>query len=165
MICNPFLFESIILPKIQTQVHLPNGQKVPIVFTRTVKFSPDITLHNALYVLSFNINLISVSRLIADNTMGLFFLHAKCILQDLRKWRTIGLAEAESGLYHLHKPLDQSTKCLPLSSLIKSCIVTADLWHSRLGHIPTSKINLLNKIDRSVTSTVKSICDICLLAK
>ena len=85
MICSPLLFESIVLPKIQTQVHLPNGQKVPIVFTGTVKFSPDIILHNAIYVPSFNINLISISRLTVDNTVGLLFLHMKCILQDLRK--------------------------------------------------------------------------------
>jgi hypothetical protein len=165
MICSPILFESIVLPKTQTQVHLPNGQKVPIVFSGTVKFSPDISLHNALYVPSFNINLIYVSKITADNTIGLFFLHTKCILQDLSKWRMIGLAETESGLYHLHKPPDQSTECLPPRPLIKSCIVATDLWHLRLGHIPTSKINLLNKIDPSVTSTGNSICDICPLAK
>jgi len=60
MICSPILFKSIILPKTQSKVHLPNGQHVPIVFTGTVKFSPDIILHNALYVPVFNINLISV---------------------------------------------------------------------------------------------------------
>jgi len=85
MICSPILFESIVLPQTQNQVHLPNGQKVPIAFSGTIKFSPDITLHNALYVPSFNINLISVSKLTADNTIGLFFLHTKCILQDLSK--------------------------------------------------------------------------------
>jgi hypothetical protein len=127
MICSPILFESIILPKIQNQVHLPNGQKVPIAFTGTVKFSLDIILNNALYVPSFNINLISVSRLTVDNTIGLFFLHTKCFLQNLSKWRTIGLAEAESSLYHIHKPSDQSTECSPPRSLIKSCIVATDL--------------------------------------
>ena len=85
MICSPLLFESIILSKTQSKVHMPNGQHVPIIFTRTIKFSPDIILHNALYVLAFNINLISVSRLTADNIVGLFFLHTKCILQDLSK--------------------------------------------------------------------------------
>jgi len=77
----------------------------------------------------------------------------------------IGLAEAESGLYHLHKPPNQSTKCLPPRSLIKSCTVATNLWHSRLGHIPTSKITLLSKIDPSVTITSNSICEICPLAK
>ena len=85
MICSPILFESIVLPQTQNQVYLLNGQKVPIAFSGTIKFSPDITLHNALYVPSFNINLISVSKLTADNTIGLFFLHIKCILQDLSK--------------------------------------------------------------------------------
>jgi hypothetical protein len=165
MICSPLLFESIVLPKTQSKVHLPNGENVPVVFTGTVKFSPDIILHKALYVPSFHINLISVSRLTADNTVGLFFLHTKCILQDLSTWRMIGLAEAESGLFHLHKPPNQSTKCLPPRSLIKSCTVATNLWHSRLGHIPTSKITLLSKIDPSVTITSNSICEICPLAK
>ena len=85
MIYSPLLFESIVVLKIQSKVHLPNGENVPIVFTGTIKFSPDIILHNALYVPSFNINLISISRLTTDNTVGLFFLHTKCILQDLSK--------------------------------------------------------------------------------
>ena len=165
MICSPFLFESIILPKTQSKVHLPNGQHVPIIFTRTVKFSPDIILHNALYVPAFNINLISVSRLTADNTVGLFFLHTKCILQDLSKWKMIGLAEAESGLYNLHKPLDHIPKGSPPRSTIKSYAVATNLWHLRLGHIPTSKINLLNNIDPSVTINNNSICEIYPLAK
>ena len=165
MICSPLLFESIVLLKIQSKVHLPNGENVPIIFTRTIKFSPDIILHHALYVPSFNINLISISRLTTDNTVGLFFLHTKCILQDLSKWRIIGLAEAESGLYHLHKPPGQSTKYLPPRSLIKSCIVSIDLWHLCLGHIPTSKITLLSKTNPSVTITSNSICEICPLAK
>ena len=93
MICSPLLFYSIILPRTPSKVHLPNGQIVPIVFTRTVKFSRDIILHNALYVPSFNVNLVSVLRLTIDNSVGLFFLQTKCILQHLSKWRMIGLAE------------------------------------------------------------------------
>ncbi|KAF5449041.1 hypothetical protein F2P56_029529, partial [Juglans regia] len=81
MICSPLLFDSIVLPKTPSKVHLPNGQTVPIIFTGSVKFSPDIILHNALYVPSFNINLVSTSRLTNDNSIGLFFLQSKCILQ------------------------------------------------------------------------------------
>ena len=85
IICSPFLFDSIVFPKTPSKVHLPNGQTVPIVFTGTVKFSPDIVLHNALYVPSFTVNLVSVLRLTTDNSVGLFFLQTKCILQDLSK--------------------------------------------------------------------------------
>ncbi|XP_073268340.1 uncharacterized protein [Populus alba] len=150
MICSPLLFESIILPKTQNNVHLPNGQHVPILFTRTIRFSPDIILYNALYVPAFNINLISVSRLTAANIVGLFFLHTKCILQDLSKWKMIGLAEAESGLYKLHKPPAPNATKSPLITNIKSCAVATNIWHLRLGHIPPSKIALLNKTDPSV---------------
>jgi len=165
MICTLF-FYSIVLPRIQSKVHLSNGQTVPIVFTGIVKFSPDIILHNALYVPSFNVNLVFVSRLIADSTVGFFFLQTKCILQNLSKWRMIGLVAVESGLYFLRVPLDQSNnKCLPPSSLVKSCIVASDLWLFCLGHIPASKINLLSKFDSSVTATSNSICEICPLTK
>ena len=61
-------------------VHLPNGQMVPIVFTRIIKFSPNIVLHNALYVPSFNVNIFYVLRLTTANSIGLFFLQSKCIL-------------------------------------------------------------------------------------
>ena len=93
MICSPLLFYSIILPRTPSKVHLPNGQMVPIVFIGTVKFSPHIILYNALYVPSFNVNLVSVLRLTADNYVGLFFLQTKCMLQHLSKWKMIGLVE------------------------------------------------------------------------
>jgi len=80
MICCPILFELIILPKTPSKVHLQNGQMVPIVFTRTVKFSPNIVLHNALYVPFFNVNLVSFSRLTTDNSIGLFFSSIKMYL-------------------------------------------------------------------------------------
>ena len=119
-----------------------------------------------MYVPSFNVNLVSISRLTADNTIGLFFLQTKCIMQDLSKWRMIGLAEIESGIYHLRRPLDQSNnKCLLPSSLVKSCILTSDLWHFHLGHISTSKINLLSNFDSSVTANSNFICQIYPLAK
>jgi hypothetical protein len=134
MICCPFLFELIILPKTPSKVHLPNGQMAPIVFTRTVKFSPNIVLHNALYVPFFNVNLVSFSKLTTDNSIGLFFLQSKCILQDLSKLRMTGLAEVQSSLYHLHKPFAQANTemlpsliGLPSSSLVESCIVASDL--------------------------------------
>ena len=146
MICSPFLFDSIVLPKTSSKVYLPNGQIVPIIFTGSVKFSPDITLHNALYVPSFNVNLVSASRLTKDNSIGLFFLQSKCILQDLSKWRMIGLAEVQSALYHLqqlsaqtNKEMFSSSIGLPSSSLVESCTVNSYLWHFRLGHIPNAK--------------------------
>jgi len=56
----------------------------------------------------------------------------------------IGLAEVQSGLYHLHRSFAQSDIAippssigLPSSSLVKSCIVASDLWYFHLGHIPT----------------------------
>ena len=103
MIYSPLLFDSIVLPKRSSKVDLPNKQTVPIIFTGSIKFTPNITLHNAVYVPSFNINLVSASRLTKDNSIGLFFLQSKCILQDLNKWRMIGLAEVQSSLCHLQQ--------------------------------------------------------------
>ncbi|RVX08728.1 Retrovirus-related Pol polyprotein from transposon RE1 [Vitis vinifera] len=172
MICSPLLFDSIVLPKTSSKVHLPNGQTVPIIFTGSVKFSPDITLHNALYVPSFNVNLVSASRLTKDNSIGLFFLQSKCILQDLNKWRMIGLAEVQSGLYHFQQLSAQTNKemlsssiGLPSSSLVESCTVNSDLWHFRLGHIPNAKIQLINSSDSSVKAIHNKVCEICPLAK
>ncbi|KAF5445279.1 hypothetical protein F2P56_034343 [Juglans regia] len=103
MIYSPHFFNSIHLSTKPSLVHLPNGQYVPIVFTGDVTFSPDITLHNAFYVPSFNVNLIFASKLTKENSIGLFFFQSKCVLQDLNNWKIIRLAEVKSGLYHLHK--------------------------------------------------------------
>ena len=58
----------------------------------------------------------------------------------------IGLAEVQSGLYHLQQSSAQTNKemfsssiGLPSSSLVKSCTVNYDLWHFRLSHIPNAK--------------------------
>lgn len=62
-----------------SQVHLPNGETIPFKLTGTINFSSDITLNNALYVPSFNINLIFAFRLTKYNPIGLFFVQSKCI--------------------------------------------------------------------------------------
>lgn len=67
MICCPDFFTSINMPNKHSKVHLPNGQYVPIIFTGHVDLSPDIKLHNALYVPAFNVNLIFSSQLTKDN--------------------------------------------------------------------------------------------------
>ncbi|XP_042988594.1 uncharacterized protein LOC122316121 [Carya illinoinensis] len=54
MICSPHLFTFIKIPPRTSSIHLPNGHSVPIIFTGTVKYSPDLVLHNALYVPSFH---------------------------------------------------------------------------------------------------------------
>ena len=84
----------------------------------------------------------------------------------------IGLAEVQSGLYHLHKPFAQANNemlpsliGLPSNSLVESCIVAFDLSHFCLGHIPTTKINLLSSFDNSIKVTHNYVCEICPLAK
>lgn len=173
MICSPLLFDSFFLPKIPSNVHLPNGQTVPIVFTGSIRFSSDIILHNALYFPSFNINLVSALRLTNDNSIGLFFLKSKCILPDLSKWRMIGLAEVQSGLYHLQNLSAQANNEMhtsvvsPSTSLVETCNVNYDIWHFRLGHLPPTKIQFISNLDSSVKATHShnNICEICPLAK
>ena len=84
----------------------------------------------------------------------------------------IGLAEVQSGLYHLQQSSAQTNKemfsssiGLPSSSLVKSCTVNYDLWHFHLGHIPNAKIQLINSSDSSVKATHNKVCEICPLAK
>ncbi|XP_057975462.1 uncharacterized protein LOC131162874 [Malania oleifera] len=132
MICSPHFFTSIHLPKQPFAVHLPNGQSALVVFIGTVHFSADIILHNAFYIPSFSVNLISASKLTKENSIGLFFLQSKCILQNLISWKMIGLAEVKSGLYHLQQsPViarDKSDlKCKSSVSSANNCTINADI--------------------------------------
>ncbi|XP_057958660.1 uncharacterized protein LOC131151433 [Malania oleifera] len=168
MICSPHFFTSIHLPKQPFAVHLPNGQSAPVIFTGTVHFSADIILHNALYIPSFSVNLISASKLTKENSIGLHFLQSKCILQNLISWKMI--AEVKSGLYHLQQSpvIARDKSDLKYKSSVSSannCTINADIWHFRLGHIPSTIMKFINAINSNVSANPIHTCEVCPLAK
>lgn len=166
MVCSLSSFSSF-LNAVNTFVHLPNGNSVPVTYTGLVSISPDITLHNVLYVPSFNFNLISTSKLTAASHIGLIFLSNKCLIQDLHAWRTIEVANQKDGLYLL----DISSVSLPTAvfnsadSTCLSFLANNSLWHLRLGHMSQSRMSLLQNVIPIVKESSQLQCEICPLAK
>ncbi|XP_057957116.1 uncharacterized protein LOC131150428 [Malania oleifera] len=78
--------------RITSKVQLLNGQKVESTHIGTVKLSNDLCLTNVLYVLAFNFNLLSVSKLTSDSHLWLYFASSHSNIQDLVSKKIIGAA-------------------------------------------------------------------------
>jgi hypothetical protein len=83
---------------VSTSVKLPNGDLVSITHIGTVQISEHLILTNVLYVPSFSFNLISVAKLIKQLKCCLILINNYCFIQNLVKWRTIGVGEEKDGL-------------------------------------------------------------------
>ncbi|KAF5482366.1 hypothetical protein F2P56_002942, partial [Juglans regia] len=135
-------------PVHNTVVKLPNGTSVHVSHIGSIFLSPNLILHDVLYVPSFTFNLISVSKL-TSLFCYLIFLHNECFIQDLIHWRTIGRGQAKEGLYLLQLPpvhgfvsqnvsshdASFSTKPHTVSFVSNACNnASVSIWHQRMGH-------------------------------
>ena len=76
----------------------------------------------------------------------------------------IGLGKAHNGLFLL-----QDSSCRSSASVLVVAVTSvssSDLWHSRLGHLSHSKLQLLKQHVHDVNmNKTASCCDICHLKK
>ena len=144
-------------------VNLPNGEKVVVTYIGTVQISSTLTLTDVLCVPSFNFNLISVSQLTKHKFCCLIFLGDWCFIQDLAQWSMIGLGKQSNGLYLLQAfvPPSRSTTLVTNVSHTSS----SDLWHSRLGHLSLSKLQLLKHFVDIDVQNKATCCDVCHFSK
>ena len=82
-------------------VKLPNGHFVRATCSGTIQLSPNITLHDVLYIPAFTFNLISISKLVSSVNCELIFSSTSCTLQEMNNHTKIGTVEAKHGLYYL----------------------------------------------------------------
>jgi hypothetical protein len=168
---------------INALVELSNGKFVSVTHIGTVEFSPSLTLTNVLCVPSFDLNLISVSKLIHSLSCCLIFLSNHCFIQAFTPWRMIGLGKLHNGLYLLQTQVNKSScaTVVPHSSFFQSVphfsnnvsapasvqSTSMQLWHYRLGHPALDKLHFLSQYVQNLPISNKSIpfCDICPLAK
>ncbi|CAJ2666115.1 unnamed protein product [Trifolium pratense] len=88
-------YQNIILMPIS----LPNGTQILASIAGTVIISHFLTLLNVLYIPSFHVNLISVSKIATTNNCVVNFTSHSCeILQNCTK-AVIGIARLQRGLY------------------------------------------------------------------
>jgi uncharacterized membrane protein (DUF2068 family) len=158
MISSVSLFTSV-TSVVSTTVQFPNGAIALVTHIGIVRISGSLTLTDVLCVSSFNFNLISVSKLIKQFCCCLIFLYHHCFIQNLSPWKTIGVDKEHNGLYFLmlqshYSSLDLLNSIPQVSQVqstsVKASSLPADLWHYRLGHPSSSRINLLHNLVPSI---------------
>ena len=155
------LFSSVSLVSGVT-VSLPNGAKEPITHTGTVHLSESLVLLNVLHVPSFRFNLISVSSLLQQHRHSAHFCFDSCHIHEHTQGLMIGRGSVIHNLYILDQHM--------LSSSLNFCgslKVDGSLWHQRLGHPSSAKLQHLSAdiaLDKSSLLEHAS-CPVCPLAK
>lgn len=179
IVCSVNLFSSIIAIA-QSVVELPNGETASVTYIGTIILCSSLTLHNIICVPSFTFNLLSVSTITKSHPCCLIFLSTFCFIQDLTCWRTIGVGQANDGLYllqsgsthqHSSSSLGDFLASHNLSTISNSFSVAtsvntlSSLWHSRLGHPLDSRLQALSHVFPFPKTFCNNACNICPLAK
>ena len=137
-----------------------SGMEISHVGSAQLTFSNyTFLLHDVLHVPLFTKNLLSLSKLLSDNSILIEFSSTFCVIKERPSMRPILQARLLNGLYTF--PLHLSSPHALLGER-----VSMDLWHSRLGH-PSSDTTL--KVLQShllpCHSTKMSLCHHCCMAK
>jgi hypothetical protein len=114
-----------------------------------------------LHVIQFSKNLISLSRLMTDNTnLILKFSYSSCFLKDPRTKTTIIQVSSSNSLFSF----PSFSSSAPQAYLkIRASI---DVWHTRLGH-PTASttLDVIHVNALSCISPKLSLCQLCYMVK
>ncbi|KAL5767968.1 hypothetical protein ACOSP7_014549 [Xanthoceras sorbifolium] len=104
-----------------------------------------LSLSNVYHIPKLTMNLVSVSQL-CDYGYSISFTSTSCHVQDLQSKKLIGIGRRSRGLYVLDElklPVFAAPS-VDLSSF-RLCPSSSSfyLWHSRLGHVSTSRLRFL----------------------
>jgi hypothetical protein len=153
-------------------VIMPSGEQAPITSTRTLPLNSVISLKNVLGVPSFKVDLMFISRVTRGLNCSVTFFPYWCILQDLAMKTTIGLGKQRGGLYYLvalastiPTPKFQPSVAVATRSSYSQVISSTELWHRRLGHLSSSRLNFMAKNLLNFPFKFKDAYDICVLSK
>ncbi|XP_074313856.1 uncharacterized protein LOC141649053 [Silene latifolia] len=122
---SDFLFESM-HPIKPITVGLPNGTQLSAHKAGIVRINNKLSIHNVLYVPSFQYSLLSVSQLLATQKLYIQFTNSQCVIHD-HALTTIGVGDLTGGLYYLTMEEPTRVNVVAGNSEI-------ELWHQRMGH-------------------------------
>lgn len=144
---------------IQVHVNLPDGSHITASMFGNVIVSPSLTLHNALYMPNFHVNLISIAKLVSSNNCSVHFtIDTYQIMQNLSK-AMIGTTSLQRGLY----VLDYAPQPSSYNSIAND---TCNLWHYRLLHISDIGLNTVAKLFSFIPCTNNNKpCESCHFCK
>ena len=134
-------------------VHLPNGSKVNISHIGQCRL-PQGVIQNVLHVPDFKLNLLSVPKMTKELQCCMVFYPDFCLLQDLHTGKVRGTGKMEGGLYFW----DHKEKTCVTSAASIGTQADHELWHRRLGHVPSRILEQMSLVDSK--NTVLSSCPI-----
>lgn len=176
-------------------INLPTGDNVIISHIGTSILETGLILKQVLCVPNFKHNLLSVQKLVKDSNCQLKFFLTHCVILDADTKQLKGIGREHNGLYYLvnhktevipssrfHMEDNKSLSSTCLSSIATSSVATSDtdhstppvpdtsnsfdLWHHRLGHAPSSKLqhipyihSQIQKYDKCLLSTLTKTAD------
>jgi GAG-pre-integrase domain len=144
-------------------LHIGNssGMHISHIGSSFLKFSNHtLLLHDVLYVPHFMKNLLSLSRLLIDNSIVMEFASNSCVLKERHTLKPLLHLTLLNGLY-IFPPQITS----PPHALFGEKVST-DLWHMRLGHPSSSTThNMLLLHSLPCTSNKMTLYNDCCVAK
>ncbi|GJW90194.1 cysteine-rich receptor-like protein kinase 8 [Tanacetum coccineum] len=140
-----------VLPKIT----LLNGDSSKITQIGQVNLKNGILLKDVLYVPTFKLSLLLVSKLTKDNNCIAIFFPNFFIIQDLRTKKVQGLGRKIAGLYHLLNVLVDQVDAQQRNEVEN--IVRTYIFDFKMKHVQC--------YDVSVNNTHGNTCLTCLMAK
>ncbi|KAJ4758161.1 polyprotein [Rhynchospora pubera] len=138
-----------------------NGMSISHIGSFTIHVGTvSIILNDVLLVPHFTKNLLSLSRLLADNAFTVEFSNSGCVIKDYHTSVPLMQAKATNGLYLL----TVCYNCAPQALLGER--VNAHIWHCRLGH-PAAAITrtILSNCNLPSNNNTLNFCEDCAVAK
>lgn len=153
--CQNKLFKNITTGVNEAPITIPNGDVIPVKGKGELLLREAIMLKGVLFAPNLKCNLLSVHRLTKDLHCAITFFPDFFVIQVLESRSLIGVGRCSEGLYRLKGIKDER----------KEMVVTADIWHKRLGHASNMKLSRVNSLRNISFDSENKTCDSCFKAK
>ncbi|KAF5790693.1 putative RNA-directed DNA polymerase [Helianthus annuus] len=150
------LTDYVDVSNLRIQIKHPNGTNAYVTKIGSLKLMNGVILNDVLVVPEYNINLISVHKLVRDNKLYIGFDEHICYVQDLLTKKVLMTGDQLEGLYFYGNFVVCDKVCFNSVNMYK-------LWHVRLGH-PANQAVKLSNVDIDIKSA-HDPCDVCHRAK
>jgi hypothetical protein len=135
--------------------------------------TPYLSLPNVYLIPKLKLNLASIGQICDSGDYLVMFSSSFCFVQDLQSKKLIGIGCRENGLYILDELkvsvfVAATTATVDLSSFrLSPSSSSFYLWHSRLGHVLSSRLRFLasTRALENLNTCYISDCSGCKLAK
>jgi hypothetical protein len=126
-----------------------DGTPMPLAGVGSV-VTPHLSLPNVYLIPKLKLNLASVGQICDSGDYLVMFSGSFCCVQDLQSQKLIGTGRRENGLYILDElkvPVAAAAAAATTADLSSFRLSLSSssfyLWHSRLGHVSSSRLRFL----------------------